>query len=163
MPQRKIPMKQPLPQPILLVEDSEDDFEATSRAFKKVNLRNPVVWCQSGPAALDYLRHEGAHKDAGGEPPGLILLDLNMPGMDGRQTLKIIKQDVALKRIPVIILTTSGDERDVKTCYQLGANTYVQKPVSFDGLIEAIQRLKAYWFEFALLPKDAEVPLGTET
>jgi two-component system response regulator len=142
-------------QPILLVEDSADDYEATSRAFKKVNLLNPVVWCQSGQAALDYLKQAGAHK----EPktvmlPGLILLDLNMPGLDGRKTLQLIKQDEALKRIPVIILTTSADERDVKACYQLGANTYVQKPVIFEGLIEAIQRLKTYWFEFALLPKE---------
>jgi two-component system response regulator len=143
-------------QPILLVEDSADDFEATSRAFKKVNLLNPVVWCQSGQAALDYLKQTGTHTEATGvTSPGLILLDLNMPGLDGRKTLQAIKQDETLKRIPVIILTTSADERDIKACYQLGANTYVQKPVSFDGLIEAIQRLKSYWFEFALLPKEA--------
>jgi two-component system response regulator len=143
-------------QPILLVEDSADDYEATSRAFKKVNLRNPVVWCQSGQAALDYLKQTGAHKEPNSVVlPGLVLLDLNMPGLDGRKTLQLIKQDEALKRIPVIILTTSADERDIKACYQLGANTYVQKPVSFDGLIEAIQRLKTYWFEFALLPKEA--------
>lgn len=145
-----------LSQPILLVEDSEDDFEATCRAFQKVNLRNPVVWCRSGQDALAYMRNEGAYKDASNAlSPGLVLLDLNMPGMDGRKTLKAIKQDETLKRIPVIILTTSSDERDVETCYQMGANTYVQKPVSFEGLIEAIKRLKAYWFEIALLPKEA--------
>jgi two-component system response regulator len=142
-------------QSILVVEDSEDDFEATSRAFQKVNLRNPVIWCQSGQAALDYLKREGRYKDSGGvAAPGLVLLDLNMPGLDGRKTLQAIKLDEALKSIPVIILTTSSDERDVQACYQLGANTYVQKPVSFEGLIEAIQRLKSYWFEFALLPKE---------
>jgi two-component system response regulator len=142
-------------QSILLVEDSEDDFEATNRAFKKVNLRNPVVWCRSGRDALDYLKQEGTYKIAdSGSRPGLILLDLNMPGMDGRKTLQNIKQDEALKRIPVIILTTSADERDIKSCYQMGANTYVQKPVNFEGLIEAIQRLKSYWFEFALLPQE---------
>src|ERR1700722_17291319 len=141
-------------QAILLVEDNEDDYEATCRAFKKANLVNPIVWRRSGQDALDFLRHEGAHKDASGSPrPGLILLDLNMPGMDGRKTLEIIKQDEALKRIPVIILTTSADERDIQYCYQTGANTYVQKPVSFEGLIEAIRRLKEYWFEIALLPK----------
>lgn len=143
-------------QSILLVEDSEDDYEATNRAFKKVNLRNPVIWCQSGRDAIDLLKHEGKYKKTeSARQPGLILLDLNMPGLDGRKTLQLIKQDDALKRIPVIILTTSSDERDVQTCYQLGANTYVQKPVSFEGLIEAIQRLKSYWFEFALLPKEA--------
>jgi two-component system response regulator len=144
-------------QSILLVEDSQDDYEATIRAFKKVSLRNPVVWCRSGRDALDYLKQEGSFKGTDDESrPGLILLDLNMPGLDGRKTLQMIKQDSALKWIPVIILTTSADERDIQNCYQMGANTYVQKPVSFEGLIEAIQRLKTYWFEFALLPKELE-------
>jgi CheY-like chemotaxis protein len=141
-------------QSILLVEDNQDDYEATCRAFKRANLSNPIVWCKSGRDALDSLRLEGAHKDAGnGSRPGLVLLDLNMPGMDGRKTLEVIKQDDSLKQIPVIILTTSADERDIQACYQTGANTYVQKPVSFEGLIEAIKRLKEYWFEIVLLPK----------
>jgi two-component system response regulator len=141
-------------QSILLVEDNQDDYEATSRAFKKANLFNPIVWCKSGRDALNFLKREGAHKNTGEDArPGLVLLDLNMPGMDGRKTLEVIKQDEALKRIPVIILTTSADERDIQSCYQTGANTYVQKPVSFEGLIEAIKRLKEYWFEIALLPK----------
>jgi CheY-like chemotaxis protein len=144
-------------QSILLVEDNQDDYEATCRAFKKANLGNPIVWCKSGRDALDFLKREGGHKDArNGSRPGLVLLDLNMPGMDGRKTLEAIKHDDALKRIPVVILTTSSDERDIQACYQTGANTYVQKPVSFEGLIEAIKRLKAYWFEIALLPKEAE-------
>jgi two-component system, response regulator len=143
-------------QSILLVEDNQDDYEATCRAFNKANLHNPIVWCKSGRDALDYLRQEGAYKHARRVSRlGLVLLDLNMPGMDGRKTLEAIKQDDALKRIPVIILTTSADERDIAACYQAGANTYVQKPVSFEGLIEAIKRLKAYWFEIALLPKEA--------
>jgi two-component system response regulator len=142
-------------QSILLVEDNQDDYEATCRAFKRANLNNPIVWCRSGRDALDYLQQEGAYKLAPRvSRPGLVLLDLNMPGLDGRKTLEAIKQNDALKRIPVIILTTSSDERDVEACYLAGANTYVQKPVSFDGLIGAIQRLKAYWFEIALLPKD---------
>jgi two-component system, response regulator len=143
-------------QSILLVEDNQDDYEATCRAFQKANLFNPVVWCKSGRDALDFLKREGAYKNAPkASRPGLVLLDLNMPGMDGRKTLAAIKQDEALKQIPVIILTTSADERDIRACYQAGANTYVQKPVSFEGLIEAIQRLKAYWFEIALLPREA--------
>ena len=146
----------PKSQSILMVEDSEDDYEATTRAFKKVSLHNPVVWCRSGRDALDLLKREGAHRNKNGSHPGLILLDLNMPGLDGRKTLRLIKEDDKLKRIPVIILTTSTDERDIQDCYQMGANTYVQKPVSFEGLIEAIQRLKSYWFEFALLPKDIQ-------
>jgi two-component system response regulator len=144
-------------QSILLVEDNQDDYEATCRAFKKANLSNPIVWCKSGRDALDCLKQEGAYTAArSGSRPGLVLLDLNMPGMDGRKTLEAIKQDDTLKQIPVIILTTSADERDIQACYQTGANTYVQKPVSFDGLIEAIKRLKEYWFEIALLPKEAD-------
>jgi len=136
---------------ILLIEDSEDDYEATMRAFRKTNFHNPVHWCQSGQAALDFLQHAAAPDT---KHPGIILLDLNMPGLDGRRTLQHIKEDQALKRIPIIILTTSGDERDVAACYQLGANTYIQKPIAFDGLIEAIKQLKEYWFEIALLPTD---------
>ncbi len=140
---------------ILIVEDSEDDYEATIRAFKKANLNNPVFWCKSGREAIDYLKEEGRFKaSAEVVRPGLVLLDLNMPGIDGRKTLKLIKESVLLKKIPVIILTTSADERDIEDCYQMGANTYVQKPVSFEGLIEATKRLKEYWFEIALLPKD---------
>jgi two-component system response regulator len=137
-------------QPILIVEDSADDFEATRRAFAKANLRNAIVHALSGEEAMTYL--------ASGEParPGLILLDLNMPGQDGRKTLEIIKQSQELKKIPVVILTTSDDERDVKACYELGANTYIQKPVDFDGLIAAIKQLKEYWFEIALLPKGGD-------
>ena len=135
------------PQPILVVEDSIDDFEATKRAFAKSNLRNPIIRAETGEEALAYLRSTTSEK------PGVILLDLNMPGLDGRKTLAIIKQTPELKKIPVVVLTTSDDERDVMACYELGANTYVQKPVNLDGLISAIQRLKEYWFEIALLPK----------
>lgn len=136
-------------QPILVVEDSLDDFEATKRAFDKANLRNHIAHAKSGEEAIAYLNGPETSK------PGLILLDLNMPGMDGRRTLEIIKHTEKTKRIPVVILTTSDDERDVQACYALGANTYIQKPVDFDGLISAIRRLKEYWFEIALLPKDA--------
>ncbi|MDZ4868249.1 MAG: response regulator [Alphaproteobacteria bacterium] len=137
-------------QPILIVEDSPDDFEATKRAFTKANLRNRIHRAESGEEALSFLRDEANPR------PGIILLDLNMPGLDGRKTLEIIKQTRALQSIPVVILTTSNDERDVEACYKLGANTYIQKPVDFDGLIAAIRRLKEYWFEIAILPKDGE-------
>jgi two-component system response regulator len=134
-------------QPILVVEDSPDDFDATKRAFAAANLRNTIEHAISGEAALAYLRTEGKPR------PGLILLDLNMPGMDGRRTLQIIKASSELKNIPVVVLTTSNDDRDVHACYELGANTYIQKPVDFDGLIGAIRQLKEYWFEIAILPK----------
>ncbi len=140
--------------PILFVEDSEDDFEAAVRAFGKANMHNPINWCRSGAEALDFLSHKGDYSDPQSAPrPGLILLDLNMPGIDGRKTLQLIKENSELKDIPIIILTTSADQRDIDHCYQIGANTYIQKPVSFDGLIEAIKRLKEYWFEVAILPR----------
>jgi two-component system response regulator len=137
-------------QPILIVDDSLDDVEATKRAFSKANLRNAIQHCESGEEALAYLRDETTAK------PGIILLDLNMPGLDGRKTLEVIKRTQGFKSIPVVILTTSNDERDVKACYELGANTFIQKPVDFDGLISAIRRLKEYWFEIAVLPKERE-------
>lgn len=137
-------------QPILIVEDSPDDFEATKRAFAKANLRNEIQHAVSGESALAYLRSETNAK------PGIILLDLNMPGLDGRRTLEIIKQNPDLRSIPVVILTTSDDERDVKSCYELGANTYIQKPVDLDGLLAAVKRLKEYWFEIAILPREAD-------
>jgi CheY-like chemotaxis protein len=136
---------------ILLVEDSVDDYTAAVRSFKAAHLDNPLHWCKSGKEALDYLKHEGAHA-AVGIFPALILLDLNMPGIDGRKVLETVKQDPALKKIPIIVLTTSADERDVVQCYELGASTYIQKPVDFEGLIAAVGRIKDYWFGVALLP-----------
>jgi two-component system, response regulator len=142
-------------QSILLVEDSEEDYEATVRAFRRASLRNVVHWCKSGEDAIDFLRAEGSYAARGvAEKPGMILLDLNMRGMDGRKMLEIVKKDENFKRIPVIILTTSGSEKDVKACYDAGANTYIQKPVTFEGLIDAMRRLKEFWFEIALLPRN---------
>lgn len=134
-------------QPILLVDDNDDDVEATLRAFKRTNLKNAVMRATTGAEAVAMLREKKVY-------PGLILLDLNMPGLDGRRVLAILKGDNELRKIPVVVLTTSNDDRDVEECYQLGANTYIQKPVDLDGLFAAIQRLKDYWFEIALLPKE---------
>lgn len=138
-------------QPILLVEDSPEDFEATQRAFRRSGLKNPIVRCEDGEEALDYLYRRGRHKDA--VRPGVILLDLNLPGTDGRQVLAEIKQDDTLKQIPVVVLTTSADERDISACYSAGANSYIQKPVDIDGFVKAIERLNGYWFEVVILPK----------
>lgn len=137
---------------ILLVEDNEDDYEATLRSLKKNHFANPVHWCKNGQDGLDYLKGEGKYVSGKASSPGLILLDLNMPGIDGRQMLKRLKDDERLRPIPVVILTTSSDSRDIEQCYQLGANTYIQKPVSFEGLVEAVRTMKEYWFDIALLP-----------
>jgi two-component system response regulator len=139
---------------ILLVEDNIDDYEAVIRSFKKAHLDNPIHWCKSGKDAMDYLKSEGKYAEAAiVTKPALILLDLNMPGVDGRKALGLIKQHPDLKKTPVVILTTSADEKDIEQCYELGASTYIQKPVNFEGLVEAVSRIKEYWFGIALLPR----------
>ena len=140
--------------PILLVEDSPEDFEITVRAFRKTNIANPIFRCIDGEDALDYLYQRGAYAAPALAPrPAIILLDLNLPGTDGREVLAEIKQVDHLKDIPVVVLTTSADEVDIENCYRAGANSFVQKPVDLAGFIKAIQRLKDYWFEIVLLPK----------
>ena len=144
----------PHSQPILLVEDSPEDFEATLRAFRKSGLKNTVLRCADGDEALDFLHRRGAYADPANSPrPGVILLDLNLPGTDGRQVLNEIKNNERLRDIPVVVLTTSADERDITACYRAGANSYIQKPVDIDGFMKAIERLNGYWFEVVILPK----------
>lgn len=144
-------------QAILIVEDNDDDFFAITRAFKKVGLANPMQRCTNGDQALDYLFRRGEFSDNGNAPrPGIILLDLNLPGTDGRQVLRAIKGDPSLKKIPVIVLTTSRARQDIEKCYADGANSYIQKPVDMSGFVQAIARLKEYWFEIAILPKENE-------
>ena len=142
---------------ILLIEDNEDDYEATLRSLKKNHVLNPVHWCRSGQDALDYLHGKGAYQAQGAsERPDLILLDLNMPGIDGRQVLLHLKNEERLRSIPVVVLTTSADAKDVEQCYSIGASTYIQKPVSFEGLTEAVRTMKDYWFGVAILPGEQE-------
>jgi CheY-like chemotaxis protein len=141
-------------QPILLVEDSPEDFETTERAFRKSGLRNPIYRCSDGEEALDFLFRRGEFADPETSPrPGVILLDLNLPGTDGREVLAEIKADPQLKQIPVVVLTTSSDDRDVDACYRAGASSYIQKPVDLEGFMRAMERLNDYWFEVVILPK----------
>ena len=143
-------------QPILVVEDSPEDWETTRRAFQRAGLRNRLVRCATGDEALDFLHRRGRFLDPDSAPrPGIILLDLNLPGTDGRDVLHEIKTAEALRGIPVIVLTTSSDKRDIEACYRAGANSYIQKPVDLEGFIEAIQRLHDYWFEVVILPKES--------
>ncbi|HEY3568086.1 MAG TPA: response regulator [Thermoanaerobaculia bacterium] len=147
-----MPDSSPSPsQPILLVEDSPEDFETTERAFRKSGLKNPIFRCSDGDEALEFLFRRGRFADA--PRPGVILLDLNLPGTDGREVLAEIKADASLKQIPVIVLTTSSDDRDVQACYNAGASSYIQKPVDLDGFMRAIERLNDYWFEVVILPR----------
>jgi two-component system response regulator len=138
-------------QPVIIVDDNEDDFEAIARAFKKSGISNPITLYKTGREAVDFLI-----KAEEGIRPALILLDLNMPGMDGRRVLETLKEDAKLKSIPVIIWTTSSNDRDINACYQMGANAYMQKPVTFEGILEAVKKLKEYWFETVLLPSTGD-------
>ncbi|MBC8061322.1 MAG: response regulator [Clostridiaceae bacterium] len=138
---------------IILVEDSPEDYAATLRAFKKVGMRNKVIRFEMGDDCLDYLFSRGKYEGQNINLPGLIMLDLNLPGTDGREVLRIIKSTPQLNKIPVVVLTTSNDEKDIESCYEFGANSYIQKPVNFEGFINAITKLKEYWFEITILPK----------
>ena len=136
---------------LLVVEDNDDDFLFTERAFKKSRFANPLVRTRNGEEALDYLYQRGQFADA--PRPAMMLLDLNMPGINGYTVLEKMKSDASLRSIPVVVLTTSDDPRDIEKCYDIGANSYVHKPVDLPGFIEAIARLKDYWFEISLLPE----------
>ena len=138
---------------ILIVEDSPEDYDTTLRAFKRVGMKNKVIRFEMGDECLDYLFGRGEYEGKEVVLPALIMLDLNLPGTDGREVLKIIKSDLKLKKIPVVVLTTSNDIKDIEKCYELGANSYIQKPVGFEGFINAITKLKEYWFEISILPR----------
>ncbi len=139
--------------PILLVEDDEDDIEITARAIKRAKIINPFYVVRDGEEAWEFLKHTGSYTDPDKAPrPGLILLDLNMPGLDGREILERIKKDPELHNIPVVVLTTSSEEADVLGCYQKGANTYIIKPVEFDGFIHAVLTIGEYWLSIAKIP-----------
>lgn len=133
---------------ILLVEDNPDDMDMTLRALRKANLANRIEVARDGAEALDFIFGEGAHAGRNiGLVPRVILLDLKLPKVDGFEVLKRIKGDPRTKAIPVIALTSSREQRDLVDCYNLGVNSYIVKPVSFDGFARAVQELGAYWLQ----------------
>lgn len=125
---------------------------ALGRAFRKHALQNPVLRCVDGDQALEYLQGYGRHVSWPAVLPAIILLDLNMPGTDGRQVLETIKQDEVLSSIPVIIFSTSSNTKDIEECYQLGANSYLTKPIEYAALEAKIQLIVRYWLEAVELP-----------
>ena len=148
-------MEEREPVVILLAEDDPDDRLLTVRALKKNRLANEIKWVEDGEDLMDYLYHRGSYGPPNNSPrPGLILLDLNMPRMDGREALQKIKADAELRRIPVVVLTTSQAELDILQSYDLGVNAFVTKPVTFEGLANAIKVLSDFWFEIVKLPPD---------
>ena len=141
---------------ILLADDDEDDRVLTAGALRRSRLLNDIRFVVDGEDLIHYLYGEGAYAE-GGAPaprPGLILLDLNMPKIDGREALAKIKGDPELRRIPIVVLTTSKAEEDIVRAYDLGVNSFISKPVSFEEFATAMQTLAVYWFDLVELPQD---------
>ncbi|MGK7928318.1 MAG: response regulator, partial [Spirulina sp.] len=133
---------------LLVVEDSDEDFVVLQRFMKRLEVRTPVYRCVDGDEVLDFLYQEGDYRDALTAPrPSAILLDLNLPGLDGRELLEQLKQDESLKAIPIIIFTTSSNPEDIEWCYQRGANGYLIKPVNSLELQKTVQAFVEYWLE----------------
>jgi CheY-like chemotaxis protein len=145
-----------MPITILMADDDPDDRLLTADALKEARLINDIRFVENGIELLEYLRRQGRFAPPADAPrPGLILLDLNMPKKDGRTVLKEIKQDPDLRMIPVVVLTTSKDDEDVYRSYDLGVNSYIVKPVTFEALVDILQTLEKYWFEIVELPPQA--------
>ena len=146
--------KHKIPITILICDDDEDDRALTQQALEDAHISNSLRFVEDGEQLLDYLHQRGEYSgETGAAPrPGLILLDLNMPKMDGREALQHIKGDPTLVDIPIVILTTSGLDIDIIRSYQLGVNSFITKPVTFSGLVEAMNVLGRYWLEIVELP-----------
>jgi CheY-like chemotaxis protein len=142
------------PVTILLADDDEEDRELTRDALQDARLANEMRFVVDGQDLMDYLKRVGAYADPSADAPrpGIILLDLNMPKKDGREALAEIKGDPALRRIPVVVLTTSKDEEDVFRTYDLGVSSFITKPVTFAGLVDVMRTWTRYWFELVELP-----------
>ena len=142
---------------ILVAEDDSEDRILTKEALIVNNLANDLHFVGDGEELLDYLYQRGKYQNPASSPrPGLLLLDLNMPRKDGREALQEIKADPTLRSIPVIVLTTSDSEDDIRDCYDLGANSYITKPITFAGLIRAMRAVGQYWFGAVGLPSSVK-------
>ncbi len=138
---------------ILLVEDNPADVKITQRALRESGLPVDLIVVRDGQEAVDYLLRQGAHAaSADWRRPDLILLDLNLPGMTGRQVLERVRTTPALQAVPVVVLTTSRRQEDIQQMYAGGANTYIEKPQDFGRFVQALQTIHRYWLELALLP-----------
>jgi CheY-like chemotaxis protein len=143
---------------ILLVEDNPDDIDITKRALKEAKIVNQLWVVRDGQEAVDFLQHKGSFQDTGSSPkPGLVLLDINLPKINGIEVLKIIKQDPELKMIPVVMLTVSKRDEDVVKSYNGGCNSFIQKPVNFENFVEVIKQISLYWGLLNIFPAN-----GTE-
>lgn len=138
---------------ILMADDDEDDRLMAREALEEARWSNDIFFVENGEELLDYLHHRGKYSNPADSPhPGLILFDLNMPKKDGREALREIKADQNLRHIPIVILTTSKAEDDIFKTYRLGVNSFITKPVSFEGLVDVMNTLAKYWFQIVELP-----------
>lgn len=137
---------------ILLVEDNPRDAELTMRALRKGGLACNLLWLKDGQEALDYLLHDGRHGNREAVYPRLLLLDLKMPRLDGIEVLKVVKKDERTRRIPVVVMTSSQEERDVTQSYDLGANSYVVKPLNLAAATELVRQAGFYWLSVNHVP-----------
>ena len=142
---------------ILVADDDADDRLMIEEAFLERRVRNQVDFVEDGEELLEYLHREGKYTSMRGQPyPGLILLDLNMPKVDGREALRRMKTDALLQRVPVVVLTTSRAEEDIIRTYGMGVNSFITKPVTFEGLVDVVSALCNYWIEVVALPPECE-------
>ena len=139
---------------ILLADDDEEDRMLAADTLAESRVVNDLRFVEDGDELLDYLYHRGNYAEQPSPTPGLILLDLNMPRKDGREALREIKADPDLRRIPIVVLTTSKAEEDIYRTYDLGANSFITKPVSFEGLVAVMRDIGRYWIEIVELPPD---------
>ena len=138
---------------ILIANDDEDTRFLLGEALEEVRVSIRSQFVENGEEVLEYLYHRGKYADNGNwYQPDLIILDLNMPRLDGREALTLIRSDSNLRQIPIVILTTSHRTGDIVLCYRLGANSFISKPVTFEGLVEVMKTLCQYWFEIVALP-----------
>ena len=141
------------PSVILLAEDDSDDRLLLQDAINECKWGGELHYVENGEELLDYLSRRGKYQPPANAPwPGLILLDLNMPRKDGREALRAIKADAKMRQIPVVVLTTSKADTDIASLYELGANSFISKPVNFEGLVDVIRALGQYWFQIVQLP-----------
>jgi CheY-like chemotaxis protein len=139
-------------QPILIAEDDADDRYLLQTAFAEIGYPEKVDFVENGVELLNYLDNIYSNTNMEIALPGFILLDLNMPKKDGREVLKELKQHPVFKKIPVIVFTTTKNEIEIKRCYELGANSYIVKPISFDALLKVVENIRSYWFQTASIP-----------
>jgi CheY-like chemotaxis protein len=142
---------------ILLAEDNPNDVELTMAALSELNLANPIVAVNDGVEVIEYLRCEGKYSKRKKGSPAVILLDIKMPRMDGIEVLQIIRSDSALKLIPVVMLTSSREEPDLKKCYELGTNAYVVKPVDYKDFMMAVKNMGVFWALINELPPEGGI------